>query len=73
MSPTIPVINQNITINDIHIAFDEPAALNAPEGLEAASTIAQIGIANPTRPITATVSRSGPNTSPVTMHLRCWH
>jgi hypothetical protein len=57
-------------MSEIHIAFDEPAALNAPEGLEAASTIAQIGMTNATRPMMATMNKFGPNTSAVTLHLR---
>ncbi len=38
-----PVISQNTAINEIHIAFEEPAAAKAPDGLEAASAIARRG------------------------------
>ncbi len=61
------VISQNTAINGIPIAFEEPAARNAPDGLEAASAIARRGISNPTKNTIATTNMSGPMRTPITL------
>src|SRR5450759_5878412 len=58
--PTIPVTSQKNTISAIHIAFDDPAPVNAPPGREIASTSAQIGMTSATSQITRMITRSTP-------------
>ena len=62
-----PVRTQKTATRVIHVALIEPAAANAPDGLEAVSTMAQMGTTMPAAPRTSMMSTtrmSGPKMSP---------